>query len=93
VTKHKEHWNKWTVDQCWIDHVTKEQCGLNESVQFAAKELNGAAARNVGYKSAAINMATSADFFGICKSSCRPSEDQSQAHQRVTAHCIGTLLV
>jgi hypothetical protein len=43
VTKHKEYWNKWIVDQCWIDAMM-ERCKLNESMQFAAKELNGAMA-------------------------------------------------
>jgi hypothetical protein len=30
VTKHKEHWNKWMVNQCWID-TTMERHKLNES--------------------------------------------------------------
>jgi hypothetical protein len=68
VTKHKECWNKWIVDQCWID-VTKERHGSNESMHFAAKELNGATARNAGCMSAGIDKATSANSFGICKSS------------------------
>jgi hypothetical protein len=89
MTKHKEHWNKWTVDQRWID-VTKEGRGLNESMQFAAEELNGAAARNAGHKSAGVDTATSTSLFGIHKSSCRPSGDQSQACQRVAACCIAT---
>jgi hypothetical protein len=90
VTKQKQCWNKWRVDQCWID-VTKERCELNESVQFAAEKLNGAVARNAGGKSAGMDdTATSADSFGIHDSSCRPSKDQSQARQRVTACCIVT---
>jgi hypothetical protein len=90
VTKHKEHWNKWMVDQCWID-VMKERCGLNESMHITAKELNGATGRNAGScRSAGIDKVTSASSFGIYKSSCRPSEVQSKARIRVTAHCIAT---
>jgi hypothetical protein len=89
ATKHKEHWNKWTVDQCWID-VTKERHGSNESINFAAKERNGATARNAGCMSAGIDNASFANSFGICKSSCRPSKLQSKARIRVTACCIAT---
>jgi hypothetical protein len=93
VTKHKEHWNKWTVDQCWWIDVIKERYGLNESMHFAAKELNGATARNAGYRSAGIDKVTSANSFGICKSSCRPSKVQSKARIRVTACTALQLLV
>jgi hypothetical protein len=89
VTKHKEYWNKWIVDQCWID-VIKERHGLNESMHFAAKELNGATARNAGHMSAGVDNVSLANSFGIYKSSYRPSKVQSKARIRVTACYITT---
>jgi hypothetical protein len=89
VTKHKECWNKGTVNQCWID-VTKERHGSNESMNLTAEELNGATARNAGCRSAGIDKATSANSFGIHKSSCRPTAVQSKARIGVAACCIAT---
>jgi hypothetical protein len=31
VIKHEEYWNKWIVDQCWID-VINERHGMSESM-------------------------------------------------------------
>jgi hypothetical protein len=31
VPKHREYWNKWIVDECWID-VIKEQYDMPESI-------------------------------------------------------------
>jgi hypothetical protein len=47
VTKHREYWNKWKVDKCWID-VINERYDIPESIQFTAVELNGAISRNAG---------------------------------------------
>jgi hypothetical protein len=88
VIKHKEYWNKWIVDQCWID-VINERYGMSESMQFTTKELNNAIARNAGYKAAGIDTVTVANSFGIHKSSYRPREKKSQG-QRVTAYYVTT---
>jgi hypothetical protein len=45
MTKHREYWNKWIVDKCWID-VINEQYDMPESIQFTAVELNQAISRN-----------------------------------------------
>jgi hypothetical protein len=70
--------------------VTKERHGLNESMHLTAEELNGAMAGNAGCMSAGIDKVTSANSFGICKSSHRPSKVQSEARIRVAACCIAT---
>jgi hypothetical protein len=54
-------------------------------VKFAAKELNGAVAGNAGHTSAGVDKVTSANCFGICKSSHRLSKVQSEARLRVAA--------
>jgi hypothetical protein len=72
ATKHREHWNKWTVDECWIDIINKRH-DMPESTQFAASELNRAMSRNAMFKAAGVDAVTLANALGICKSSCRPN--------------------
>jgi hypothetical protein len=45
VTTHREYWNKWIVDECWIDIINKRY-DMPESIRFTAVELNRAISRN-----------------------------------------------
>jgi hypothetical protein len=85
ATKHRECWNKWTVDECWIDTMNK-RCDVPESVQFTAAELNRATSGNAMFKAAGIDAVTLANALGICKSSHRPNGHA----KRVAGHCVTT---
>ena len=68
VTKHREYWNKWVVDECWID-VINERYDMPESIRFTAVELNRAISRNAGFQAAGIDSLTLANSLGVYKSS------------------------
>ena len=62
VTKHREYWNKWIVDKCWID-VIIERYDMPESIRFTAVELNRAIARNAGFIAAGIDAVSVANSY------------------------------
>jgi hypothetical protein len=41
ITKHREYWNKWIVDKCWI-YVINKWYDMPESMQFTVVELHWA---------------------------------------------------
>ena len=40
VMKHAEYWNKWIVDECWIDLIN-EQYEVLEALKLTATQLMG----------------------------------------------------
>jgi hypothetical protein len=85
ATKHREYWNKWIVDECWIDIINKRY-NMPESIQFTAVELNRAISRNAVFKAAGIDAVTLANALGIYKSSYRPNGYA----KRVTGYYVTT---
>jgi hypothetical protein len=89
VTKHREYWNKWVVDECWID-VINERYDMPESIRFTAVELNRAISRNAGFQAAGIDSLTLANSLGVYKSSYRPPKKPGTSRRRVTGYYITT---
>ena len=85
TVKHREYWNKWIVDESWID-VINERYDIPEALVFTAVELNRAIARNAVFKAAGIDGLTLANGLGIYKSSYRPKGNG----KRVTGYYITT---
>ncbi len=85
TVKHREYWNKWIVDECWID-VINEQYDIPEALVFTAVQLNRAIARNAVFKAAGIDGLTLANGLGIYKSSYRPKGNG----KRITGYYITT---
>ena len=89
VTKHREYWNKWVVDECWIDVINKRY-DMPESIRFTAVELNRAISRNAGFQAAGIDSLTLANSLGVYKSSYQPPQKPGTSHRRVTGYYITT---
>ena len=45
VIKHAEYWNKWIVDECWIDLIN-ERYEVLEALKLNSYTTNGAVARD-----------------------------------------------
>jgi hypothetical protein len=85
ATKHREYWNKWIVDKCWID-VINERYDMPESIQFTAVDLSRAISRSHVFQAAGINALTLANLLGIYKSSYRPPKKPGKSQRRVTGY-------
>ena len=53
VIKHAEYWNKWIVDECWIDLIN-ERYEVLEALKLTATQLNGAVARDAFFSATGI---------------------------------------
>jgi hypothetical protein len=71
VIIHEQYWNKWISDQCWINLIN-EHFEIPESLQFTKTNLNTALSRNKMYDG--IDILTTANAFGLYKSSNRPGK-------------------
>jgi hypothetical protein len=81
VIIHKQYWNKWISDQCWINLIN-ERIEIPESLQFTKANLNGAFSRNPMYGS--IRILTIPNALGIYQSSYK------KGNQRITGYYITT---
>ena len=82
VIKHAEYWNKWIVDECWIDLIN-ERYEVPEALNFTATQLNGAVARDATLSATGIDKVTSSNSLGVYKSCYRP-----RGAKRITAYYI-----
>ncbi len=73
VTVHKQYWNKWISDQCWID-IINERFDIPQSLQFTTRNLNTALSRSKIYDG--IDILTTANGLGIYKSSYKKLNTQ-----------------
>jgi hypothetical protein len=71
VIIHKQYWNKWISDQCWINLIN-DRFEIPESLQFTKTNLNTALSRNKMYDG--IDILTAANALGLYKSSYRPGK-------------------
>ncbi len=71
VRQHKQYWNNWISDQCWIN-LSNERFEIPESLQFTKSNLNTALSRNKMYDG--IDILTTANALGLYKSSYRPGK-------------------
>ena len=81
VIIHKQYWNKWISDQCWINLIN-ERFEIPESLQFTKTNLNTALSRNKMYDG--IDILTTANALGIYKSSYRPGKIRSTGYYVTT---------
>jgi hypothetical protein len=65
VRKHTQHWNKWILDDCWID-IINEQFDIPTKLRFISDELNRAVGGDPRF-SGIIDSAGESNVNGVCK--------------------------
>jgi hypothetical protein len=73
VRKLRQCWNKWIVDDCWID-IVNERFDIPTQLQFAAADLNRAIGRDKRLKTG-TDKAGDPSVNGVYKAQCFPSAE------------------
>jgi hypothetical protein len=86
VRKLRQYWNKWIVDDCWID-IINERFDIPTQLQFAAADLNRAIGRDKRLKTG-IDKVGDPNVNGVYKAQYFPSAEGTKKTTRVTAYYV-----
>jgi hypothetical protein len=64
VRQHKQYWNKWILDDGWID-IMEDRFEIPTSLKFDSSQLNGAISRDPRF--CGIDTVGDANLNGVCK--------------------------